>query len=468
VVLCVFSVGYFVGLTVAQTTTTITIEPNSFQTEASYVIFKDGTTIKARNGTTGAIDYSGTEAVTVMQLAYNALTSGGIIFIKKGYYDVSSNSFKLRNDLPIYIKGEGMGATILDAGSAAGATVFEVVDSGNAPYWNKFIAIEDLTVNALNGYGLRSDVAWTSTDAPPYFMLRNINFGQHWNKGCKYAIKINGPYYSYFENIKVFNNAGVSGSIGLWLTNTVAGWHCGNSVINDFYYQSDNNNATGILIDATLAQNANINMIDFYHTEIHGGTYGIDINATDSTKSSVHSIGFYGVNVEGTTNPIRLRGRTDLTGGWGEIMGITFSDLFVDGTILLSGNYGVEGISFTGGFIWNLDGTGANAGSVVLETLRVQGTITKGGLSIKAIYVTTYRTENSGTATFSGNGSQTQFTIAHGLAGTPTTAVVTAGSNDAKGDFYVTYDATNIYVTYATAPPSGTNNVVLRWYAKCG
>jgi hypothetical protein len=77
-----------------------------------------------------------------------------------------------------------------------------------------------------------------------------------------------------------------------------------------------------------------------------------------------------------------------------------------------------------------------------------------------------YLTENNGTATFSGTGSQTQFTIPHGLAGTPKVAVVTAGSSDAKGDFYVTYDNTNIYVTYATAPPSGTNNVVLYWYAE--
>jgi parallel beta-helix repeat protein len=77
-----------------------------------------------------------------------------------------------------------------------------------------------------------------------------------------------------------------------------------------------------------------------------------------------------------------------------------------------------------------------------------------------------YRTENSGTATFSGDGSTMTFTIAHGLVWTPKMAVVTAGSNDAKGDFYVTYDGINIYVTFATAPPSGTNNVVLRWYAE--
>jgi parallel beta-helix repeat protein len=77
-----------------------------------------------------------------------------------------------------------------------------------------------------------------------------------------------------------------------------------------------------------------------------------------------------------------------------------------------------------------------------------------------------YATENSGTATFSGNGSTTTFNIPHGLASTPKMAVVTAGSNGAKGDFYVTYDATNIIVTYATAPPTGTNNVVLNWYAE--
>jgi len=76
-----------------------------------------------------------------------------------------------------------------------------------------------------------------------------------------------------------------------------------------------------------------------------------------------------------------------------------------------------------------------------------------------------YVTENSGTATFSGDGTTTQFTIAHGLVGAPKVANVTPASNDAKGSFYVTADATNIYVNYATAPPSGTNNVVLYWSA---
>jgi hypothetical protein len=73
---------------------------------------------------------------------------------------------------------------------------------------------------------------------------------------------------------------------------------------------------------------------------------------------------------------------------------------------------------------------------------------------------------NGGTATFSGDGTTTTFNIAHGLAGTPKSWRVEAGSADAKGDKYVTADATYLYVTFATAPPSGTNNVVLVWQAE--
>ncbi|PAF31853.1 right-handed parallel beta-helix repeat-containing protein [Paenibacillus sp. 7516] len=71
-----------------------------------------------------------------------------------------------------------------------------------------------------------------------------------------------------------------------------------------------------------------------------------------------------------------------------------------------------------------------------------------------------------GRFTGSGNGSATTFTIPHGLSGTPTFLNVTAGSTAARGDYFVSADATNITVTYGTAPVSGTNNVVLYWDAK--
>jgi len=77
-----------------------------------------------------------------------------------------------------------------------------------------------------------------------------------------------------------------------------------------------------------------------------------------------------------------------------------------------------------------------------------------------------FPTRNSGVAKFSGDGTTTQFKIAHGLVTTPGKVVATPASADAARNFYVTADSTNIYVNYTTAPPAGTDNVVLYWYAE--
>ncbi len=74
--------------------------------------------------------------------------------------------------------------------------------------------------------------------------------------------------------------------------------------------------------------------------------------------------------------------------------------------------------------------------------------------------------KSAGIATFSGDGTTTTFTIPHGLVAEPKVVQVTPLSADASGQFYVTKDATNIYVNYITAPPAGTNNIVLSWYAE--
>ena len=77
-----------------------------------------------------------------------------------------------------------------------------------------------------------------------------------------------------------------------------------------------------------------------------------------------------------------------------------------------------------------------------------------------------YVSENGGKAVFNGDGTTTQFAIAHGLSKAPEHVVVTPGSADAMGDYYATTDSSSIYVNYAAAPPAGTNNVVLFWYAE--
>jgi len=67
---------------------------------ASYIIFTDGSTVYAKNGTTGEIEFSGADAATVIQQAIDALSgSGGKIFIKKANYLLTSG-LTLPSSLP--------------------------------------------------------------------------------------------------------------------------------------------------------------------------------------------------------------------------------------------------------------------------------------------------------------------------------------------------------------------------------
>lgn len=74
-------IGAFVGsgaLTYAATASlsfTTTIEPGSMVETASYTVFKDGSTYYAKNGTTGAIDYSGANASQITQNVFDACSN---------------------------------------------------------------------------------------------------------------------------------------------------------------------------------------------------------------------------------------------------------------------------------------------------------------------------------------------------------------------------------------------------------
>ena len=94
---------------------TTVIQEGSMATEASYIIFQDGTTYYARNGFTGAIDYSGTDCFTVVNSSLYALADatldwrGGKLFFKKGHYPFGANTLTLNAYCwGIYLEGEGM------------------------------------------------------------------------------------------------------------------------------------------------------------------------------------------------------------------------------------------------------------------------------------------------------------------------------------------------------------------------
>ncbi|RLC76269.1 MAG: hypothetical protein DRI61_13570, partial [Chloroflexi bacterium] len=78
-----------------------------------------------------------------------------------------------------------------------------------------------------------------------------------------------------------------------------------------------------------------------------------------------------------------------------------------------------------------------------------------------------YTTENSGSYEITGDGTNTSFTISHGLATTPTNIIITpTNASMASADWYVSsWDATNFTITFTSAPASGTK-LSFKWYAE--
>lgn len=71
--------------------------------------------------------------------------------------------------------------------------------------------------------------------------------------------------------------------------------------------------------------------------------------------------------------------------------------------------------------------------------------------------------QSSGTATPVANGVITVFNITHGLGRIPTNVIVNGGNALSSATRIITWDATNITITYLVAPLTGT--LSLRWTA---
>ena len=75
--------------------------------------------------------------------------------------------------------------------------------------------------------------------------------------------------------------------------------------------------------------------------------------------------------------------------------------------------------------------------------------------------------EEMGQATFSGDGAATTFSINHTLGVAPSRAFIQAMSDDASGDSWVSNMTDSVIeVTFDAAPASGSDNVVLGYYAR--
>jgi parallel beta-helix repeat protein len=126
--------------------------------ESSYIIWTDGSTIYAKNGSTGIIDYYGVDVATVINNAITATSNrgGGTVFIKAGNYSIGS-SIILKSY--VTLEGEGWGeqnaATTLMLADNVNDDVIKTPQQKNYHITVRNLQIEGNDAHQTSGNGIK-------------------------------------------------------------------------------------------------------------------------------------------------------------------------------------------------------------------------------------------------------------------------------------------------------------------------
>jgi len=120
-----------------------------FKSEASYIVFTDGSKYYAKNGSTGVIEYSDADASKVIQYTIDRAgeRGGGKVFIKAGLYKLSNTITISKNN--IVVEGEGAVTVLQISMSSAPFKAFIINNVSN-------IVIRHLAVD-----GNKANLPWT-------------------------------------------------------------------------------------------------------------------------------------------------------------------------------------------------------------------------------------------------------------------------------------------------------------------
>jgi len=465
-------IAAFVGsgaLTYAATASlsfTTTIEGGSLVESASYVVFRDGSTYFAKNGTTGAIDYSGTNATQVIQ---NAIGTGDKkIFVRAGLYSLISITPK--DDLTI--EGEGSETTVFLATTTTPVfnhsgilnrvtfTDFKI-DCDNTALHGIIGEYKDSLFQRLHIYNLAYEGMWLKTPADLSGILQNRvieckirNGGNGTQAYPSYAFRIASTDSMVRRCVVAqYQGAGIGAFGSNILVSEFHAWQVLFGVYVDvpFWRITDSwlegANYTGIYIEAELGNTTRKGVISnnmIWHNDLDDDGSGVGIS-------------FYGGH-----NPV-----SDILiiGNWiGDFEGYTATQ---DYGIRGFGNY--SNITITGNHFYNntqrhiyFDGIYSNItiSDNWFSPEPTVGLVYFGG-SYSDLYVhhnLGYITENSGTATIS---SSTSVTVTHGLAGTPTSVIAITNAT-AAGDVAIT----SITATQFTVTVVSSGTYAVYWYAE--
>jgi len=490
------------------------------QQPASYIIYKDDLGyVCAKNGETGKIDYRDTDAATVIQAAIDALSEGGKILLKQGIYNISSDiDFSVSN---LTIEGESFGSVILKKiGDVSFANISKGVEK---------VVIRNLVIDASQSarpagaaelvLGSSSDCVLENIyvkDFPSYGIgigagstnyrnvLRNIYLDSTRNSSD--ALGGGNMFGGILDHIFVLNSGfdgiGLSNCQKTILTNFVTmncqrggvvldGWkEC--TISNGIVYKCVEDSTwtdfyrAGFMMyqphTPSTRNNVVANIVSIENTYGSGFTFRVDDYGNVLINLSAYRNGLYGIMLVGKP----VMGFNLLVAENNQRADTPRAGLFIEAGSSKDVIYGIYAYdnqdTKTQDYCVRIAGTSGSPtsdiilnGGAFLSYKTAPISISSYASNIKIKNIFGYVTENSGTATFSGDGSTTDFEIgAHGLAVTDPEKIVvkvTPISQDAiNASPCVGYvdpaDNTKIRVKFASAPASGTDNVKIKWKAE--
>ena len=395
------------------------------RSSASFIGYIAGSTIKVKNSVTGKIDYSGTDATTVLNSCLTATKGTG-----QKLSLLSNNTFSLTGTLNLSslqsIGGEsplGLARLYIPSGDFSAITVSETSGNQNrACIENLYLTHNSATygnttglirLSTSTGHGVTSNLIQGC-----YF----YDFGQNRGNAVKYDVNDAPIYKTTMHNCEVY---GLNDQIYI----TFQGINANNSFCSSNFWSNCNfwnPNNTAFMVNATSVNQGFIgnSWTNCFVQSVANTQCGWDLS-TNSTAS------------QWTNNAWTNCLVWDLTSGkdaW------KFNST-TEGTLInCYPTYKIGGAGATNGKINKFDTYSSSRG-----TYQANGTGSQKTFTVSTNLPTTGGTINPNTL----KGVSLEFT-----------------NIDAVGNYYISStDCSAFTVNYITAPPSGTNNVSFYWTA---
>ena len=408
---------------------------------ADYIIYGEDTNgdgvadiIYAKNGKTGRVEFKGTDAASVIQSVVNWLTDGGKVYITPSSYKITST---IQLPSKVILEGAYL-ATVLQ--STTTGNVIEVVgDENNNIHGTQ---IRNITIagsgNEQNGIYL--------TYATYDVKLENLKIYGVGENG----VKLERSWALSLVDVQV-SSAGVKGVSGDNMGILIKG--CNNI----------------LLLRCKTGSSYN----GFHLTKADTGQYNYNIVVEGSVAESNNNYGLYadytyGLQISGNFfegNTIRgVKLGTNAMGVW--VAGNYLAPPSSGGTNLIeidgAANVGIAHNQFGGNPTYNIQVLSGSQIEIFINKW-TNGTYISDPYNIAIKYDPHFRKSN--TVTFTGDGTTTTFSTAHGLMAQPSKYFMQPLNDLAKNYSTFSADATYLYVNFSTAPPSGST-LNYYWYAE--